>query len=215
MKYIKKTAETKETVSERRPIINDSNPKKEDKVSNDIKELEEKNANENVEGALPPKENNLDETGDIIDNIKAAILDGVVAELDMKDLKKKEIETTWENNKGTIAKFFCCKCQKGFAKDDEMVFHQAECKKTPMKETMVEDMDKIECKVCKMQFNREAKLIFHQTKCKAPEEKKTESTTGSKSMPDLIAIDKKNPTTPKVTEDVVENSGKHRGNRTA
>jgi len=202
---IKETVETKEAVSESKPILNDRTPEKEEKMSNDITESEEKITTEKVEEALPPTESDLDETGDIIDNIKAAILDGVVAELDMKDLKKKEIETTWANNEGTIAKFFCCKCQKGFAKDDEMVFHQAECKKTPVKETVVEEMDKIECKVCKMQFNREAKLIFHQTKCKAPEEKKTESTTGSKSMPDLIAIDKKNPTTPKVTEDGVDN----------
>merc|ERR1719192_2755191 len=66
-----------------------------------------------------------DSTSEIIDSIKTSILDDVAAELE--NLSKKEEPSPWEKNGTSIAKFFCCKCQKGFAKDDEMVFHQAEC----------------------------------------------------------------------------------------
>ena len=126
----------------------------------------------------------LEGTNEIIDSIKSSILDNVAAELE--DLNKKEAPSPWEKNGTSISKFFCCKCQKGFAKDDEMVFHQAECKKSaPVVE--VEEPEKIECKNCKLQFNREAKLIFHATKCKATEDKtKTEQ---GRTIPDLIAID--------------------------
>jgi hypothetical protein len=132
----------------------------------------------------------LEGTSEIIDSIKSSILDNVAAELE--DLNKKEDPSPWEKNGTSISKFFCCKCQKGFAKDDEMVFHQAECKKSaPVVE--VEEPEKIECKNCKMQFNREAKLIFHNTKCKATEDKKTEQ---GRTIPDLIAIDNKKNSSP-------------------
>merc|ERR1719400_954838 len=131
----------------------------------------------------------LDSTSEIIDSIKTSILDDVAAELE--NLSKKEEPSPWEKNGTSIAKFFCCKCQKGFAKDDEMVFHQAECKKSVP--VVLEEPEKIECKNCKMQFNREAKLIFHATKCKATEDKKTEQ---GRTIPDLIAIDNKKNSSP-------------------
>merc|ERR1712083_1163341 len=140
-----------------------------------------------IDEILSNAKEKLDSTSEIIDSIKSSILDDVAAELE--DLSKKEDPSPWEKNGTTISKFFCCKCQKGFAKDDEMVFHQAECKKSVP--VVLEEPEKIECKNCKMQFNREAKLIFHATKCKATEDKKTEQ---GRTIPDLIAIDnKKNP----------------------
>ena len=131
----------------------------------------------------------LEGTSEIIDSIKSSILDNVAAELE--DLSKKEDSSPWEKNGTSISKFFCCKCQKGFAKDDEMVFHQAECKKSAP--VVLEEPEKIECKNCKMQFNREAKLIFHATKCKVTEDKKTEQ---GRTIPDLIAIDNKKNSSP-------------------
>merc|ERR1711971_604495 len=143
-------------------------------------EEEEKGSDE----ILSDAKEKLDATSEIIDSIKSSILDNVAAELE--DLSKKEDSSPWEKNGTSISKFFCCKCQKGFAKDDEMVFHQAECKKNVP--VVLEEPEKIECKNCKMQFNREAKLIFHATKCKATEDKKTEQ---GRTIPDLIAIDNK------------------------
>merc|ERR1719234_1958814 len=143
-------------------------------------EEEEKGSDE----ILSDAKEKLDATSEIIDSIKSSILDNVAAELE--DLSKKEDSSPWEKNGTSISKFFCCKCQKGFAKDDEMVFHQAECKKNVP--VVLEEPEKIECKNCKMQFNREAKLIFHATKCKATEDKKTEQ---GRTIPDLIGFDNK------------------------
>merc|ERR1712088_285869 len=136
-----------------------------------------------IDEILSNAKEKLDSTNEIIDSIKSTILDNVAAELE--DLNKKEDPSPWEKNGTSISKFFCCKCQKGFAKDDEMVFHQAECKKSVP--VVLEEPEKVECKNCKMQFNREAKLIFHATKCKATEDKKTEQQ--GRTIPDLIAID--------------------------
>jgi len=165
----------------------------EDKQEDIIKDIVN---GDGIEGAPEEDENlsnakeKLEGTSEIIDSIKSSILDDVAAELE--DLNKKENPSPWEKNGTSIAKFFCCKCQKGFAKDDEMVFHQAECKKS-VPVVVPEEPEKIECKICKMQFNREAKLIFHATKCKATEDKKTEP---GRTIPDLIAIDNKKNASP-------------------
>ena len=150
-----------------------------------------------IDEILSNAKEKLDSTSEIIDSIKSSILDDVAAELE--DLSKKEDPSPWEKNGTTISKFFCCKCQKGFAKDDEMVFHQAECKKSVP--VVLEEPEKIECKNCKMQFNREAKLIFHATKCKATEDKKTEQ---GRTIPDLIAIDNKKNSQNNVADDLVD-----------
>merc|ERR1711899_198916 len=155
-----------------------------DSVQSPLEEVEEELATEE----MLPKDKS-DSTSEIINSIKTSILDDVAAELE--NLSKKEEPSPWEKNGTSIAKFFCCKCQKGFAKDDEMVFHQAECKKSAP--VVAEEVEKIECKNCKMQFNREAKLIFHATKCKPTEEKKTEQ---GRTIPDLIAIDNKKNSSP-------------------
>ena len=155
-----------------------------DSVQSPLEEEEE----EMTRDEMLPKDKS-DSTSEIIDSIKTSILDDVAAELE--NLSKKEEPSPWEKNGTSIAKFFCCKCQKGFAKDDEMVFHQAECKKSAP--VVADELEKIECKNCKMQFNREAKLIFHATKCKPTEEKKTEQ---GRTIPDLIAIDNKKNSSP-------------------
>jgi len=188
---MKKNIKIKDVITDVKPVKGE--------IINEASTIPPESNVDQVESKLPTykTDEKMDQPDFITDSINTAIaiLDDSMTVIDDKGTEQDEAVSDWKNNETPTetAKFFCCRCQQGFDKDEDMIFHRSECRLTDPK---IEHSIKIECKNCKMQFSREAKLLFHQTKCKSTDDKKTENGGGgggTRTIPDLIAIDKKLP----------------------